>query len=350
MQFGPASWQTRLLNVISAVFIRPVLGALTLLGLMINRISPAVLQRARLDVIDAPMRLLRPLRGTTVTPSRLPDCPAEWVIAPGVGQGERSDGKIGQGERSDGKNPDDGPVIIYFHGSALVTLGLNTYRRFASKLSAATGARVFNVGYRLAPLASIEEAVSDGLEAYRFVLATGVPPERIVFAGDSAGGLIAADTAIAARDAGLPVPAGQVLLSALTSADMELKYLAIKDHFDVLFPASTVRFIYDVFATVNGTRDVPVMPAETNMTGLGPFLLQVGTHEMLRNDTFVLADQLAAHGVPVWVQVWDRTMHMFQLQFDVNPDAVRAIAEIASFVDHVTAVGRNQADREEASA
>lgn len=317
VQFGPASWQTRLLNALSAIFVRPVLGVLTVLGLVINRIRPATLQRARLDIIDAPMRVLRPLRGTVVTPTRLPDCPAEWVVAPGSANSDR--------------------VIIYFHGSALVTLGLNSYRRFASKLSAATGARVFNVGYRLAPHASIEEAVADGLEAYRFVLATGVPPERIVFAGDSAGGLIAADTAIAARDAGLPVPAGQVLLSALTSADMEIKYQAIKEHFDVLFPASTVKFIYDVFATVNGTRPVPVMPAETNMTGLGPFLLQVGTHEMLRNDTFVLADRLAADGVPVWVQVWDKTMHMFQLYFDLNPDAVRAIAEIASFVEHVTA-------------
>ena len=324
MQFGPASWQTRLLNVLSAIFVRPALGVLTVLGLVINRIRPAALQRARLDIIDAPMRVLRPLRGTVVTPTRLPDCPAEWVVAPGA-------------IRTAPGSANSDRVVIYFHGSALVTLGLNSYRRFASKLSAATGARVFNVGYRLAPHASIEEAVADGLEAYRFVLATGVPPERIVFAGDSAGGLIAADTAIAARDAGLPTPAGQVLLSALTSADMEIKYQAIKEHFDVLFPASTVKFIYDVFATVNGTRPVPVMPAETNMTGLGPFLLQVGTHEMLRNDTFVLADRLAADGVPVWVQVWDKTMHMFQLYFDLNPDAVRAIAEIASFVEHVTA-------------
>lgn len=47
---------------------RPVLGVLTVLGLVINRIRPATLQRARLDIIDAPMRVLRPLRGTVVTP------------------------------------------------------------------------------------------------------------------------------------------------------------------------------------------------------------------------------------------------------------------------------------------
>ncbi|WP_442928729.1 alpha/beta hydrolase [Mycobacterium sp. Root265] len=323
VSFGPASWQSRALGVSTALTLRPVLGLLTLIGLLINRIWPAGLQRAHLDTIDRPLRLIRPLPGTVVTPERLPHCPAEWVAAPVA--------------------TDSDQVIIYFHGSALVTLGLNSHRRFVSKLSAATGARVLNVGYRLAPQASIDEAVEDGLDAYRHALALGFQPGRIVLAGDSAGGLIAADTALAIRDAGLTVPAGQVLLSALTSADMDLKYRALRDHKDVLFPFMTVKFIYDVFATVNGTRPVPIMPAESNAAGLGPFLLQIGTNEMLRNDTFVLADQLTAAGVDVWVQVWDKAMHMFQLSFDVNPDARRAVEEIASFIGHVTAAESHEA-------
>lgn len=323
VSFGPASWQSRALGLLTALTLRPVLGLLTCIGLLVNRIWPAGLQRAHLNIIDRPLRLIRALPGTVVTPERLPHCGCEWVLAPSAKDSDR--------------------VIIYFHGSALVTLGLNSHRRFASKLSAATGARVLNVGYRLAPQASIDEAVEDGLDAYRHALTLGFEPGRIVLAGDSAGGLIAADTALAIRDAGLTVPAGQVLLSALTSADMDLKYRALRDHKDVLFPFMTVKFIYDVFATVNGTRPVPVMPAESNAAGLGPFLLQIGTDEMLRNDTFVLADQLTAAGVPVWVQVWDKAMHMFQLSFDVNPDARRAVAEIASFVDHVTAAGSREA-------
>ncbi len=86
-------------------------------------------------------------------------------------------------------------LIVYFHGSALVTLGLNSHRRFVSRLSATTGAKVFNVGYRLAPQASIEEAVADGVDGYRYVLSHGFDPDRIVLAGDSAGGLMAADVA-----------------------------------------------------------------------------------------------------------------------------------------------------------
>lgn len=324
MYFGPASWQARLLALAAAVVLRTSIAVLTLVGIVINRFFPAALQRARLDVIDAPMRCIRALPGTTVTRVRLSDCPAEWVVAPAARDSDR--------------------VIVYFHGSALVTLGLNSHRRFASKLSAATGAKVFNVGYRLAPLAGIEEAVADGLCAYRHVLDAGFTADRMVLAGDSAGGLMAADTALAVRDAGLPVPAGQVLLSALTSSDMEIKRAAARSRRDPFFPFLAFTFIYRVFATVNGTRELPVMPPEADLRGLGPVLLQIGDNELLRNDTFVLADALTAAGVPNWVQVWDRSLHMFQLSFDVNPDARRAIAEIADFVDYAVAASAPNVD------
>jgi acetyl esterase/lipase len=317
-QFGPACWQSLLLGALTAIFIRTVIALLTGIAMVINKFAPQVLQRAHLDVIDKPLRIVPPLPGTEVTPDMLANCPAEWVVAPVASGSER--------------------VIVYFHGSALVTLGLNSHRRFVSKLSAVTGAQVFNVGYRLAPQVGIEEAVSDGLDAYRHVLSLGYSPDRIVLAGDSAGGLIAADTAIAVRDAGLPVPSGQVLLSALTSADMEIKYRAMKAHHDVLFPFRTVKFIYEVFATVNGTRELPLMPPEAELRGLGPFLLQAGTNEMLLGDTLVLAQRLAAAGVPTWVQLWDKAMHMFQLSFDVNPDARRAVDEVAQFVGYVMTV------------
>ncbi len=316
--FGPASWQSTVHAVLNSIYVRPVLATLTLLGIVVNRISPDTLQRVRLDGIDGSMKFIRPLPGTDATQVELPHCRAEWVVAP--------------------EARDSTSLIVYFHGSALVTLGLNSHRRFVSRLSQATGAKVLNVGYRLAPQASIEEAVADGLDGYRFALAQGFAPERIVLAGDSAGGLMAADVALAARDAGLPVPAGQALMSPLTSSDMGLKYRALKDHRDVMFPFMTVKFIYDVFATVNGTRPPPLMPPEADLRGLGPFLLQAGTHEMLLNDTVVFAERLREQNVAVWVQLWHKAMHMFQLSFDVNPDARRAVAEVAAFIRYATSV------------
>ena len=314
--FGPASWQSIVLALLTAIFVRPMLAVLTIVGMIVNRVHPDALQRARLDVIDRPLRVVPALPGTELTSVALPHCPAEWVVAPPARGSDR--------------------VVIYFHGSALVTLGLNSHRRFVSKLSQAAGARVFNVGYRLAPQVPFEDAAYDGLDAYRYVLSQGFSADHIVLAGDSAGGLIATNTALAVRDAGLPVPAGQALMSPLTSSDMALKYRALRQHRDAMFPFMTVKFIYDVFGTANGTRPPPLMPPEADLRGLGPFLLQVGTHEMLLNDAFALADRLRADGVAVWVQVWHKALHVFQIFFDVNPDARRAVDEVGTFIRHAT--------------
>jgi epsilon-lactone hydrolase len=81
-----------------------------------------------------------------------------------------------------------------------------------------------------------------------------------------------------------------------------------------------------------------VLPPEADLHGLGPFLLQVGTHEMLLNDTILFADRLRAQNIEVWVQQWHKAMHMFQLSFDVNPDARRAVDEVAAFIRYATTV------------
>ena len=318
-QFGPASWQSRVLAALVGVFVRPVLALLTGAGMVAHRVAPGLLQRARLDLLDRPLRVLRPLPGTRLTAVSLPDCPAEWVVAPGPGGGTSR-------------------VIIYFPGSAVVTPGLNSHRRFASILSASTGAQVLYVGYRLAPRVGITAAVADGLAAYRRALAQGHSPHRIVLAGDSAGGLVAAKTAIAIRDAGLPVPAGQVLLSPLACPDLDPKRRTAKRPGGGWVPFSTVKFIRRMLTTGSNDGELSRQPRETDLRGLGPFLLQAGTDETFVDDTMVLAEQLAAARVPAWVQVWHKAPHMFQLSFDVNPDARRAMTEIAAFVAYATTV------------
>ena len=65
--FGPASWQSSVLALLTAIFVRPLLGALTVIGLVVNRFRPDALQRARLDGIDGPLGLIPPLPGTDVT-------------------------------------------------------------------------------------------------------------------------------------------------------------------------------------------------------------------------------------------------------------------------------------------
>ena len=113
--------------------------------------------------------------------------PCEWVAAPGAARDR---------------------AILYVHGGAYTTGSLATHRRHVAQLSAAAGARILNVDYRLAPEHPHPAAVDDAVAAYRWLLSDGsVAPERIVLCGDSAGGGLAVAVLVALRDAEDPLPA-----------------------------------------------------------------------------------------------------------------------------------------------
>lgn len=315
---GPAAWQTRVNAAVMARTLKPLLFAVTLLGRACNSRNPETLQRKSFAFPDKPSVLTRPIKNTRLEKIRLPHCRAEWVSAP------------------EALGPDV-PTILYLHGGAFITCGLGSHRRMISHISRAAGARVLSVDYRMLPISPIAEAIADGLDAYRMLLASGTSANSIVLAGDSAGGFLAAMTALSIKEAGLPLPAGQVLLSGLTDCDMGTKLPPIRPFPDAMFPSATLKFINDVFVTKNGTEPALKCPVHCDLSGLGPFLQQVGSREALRHDAAMLARRLDEDGVSNWLQVWDRAPHVFQVGADFNPDARRAITDIGEFVRSVVA-------------
>ena len=83
--------------------------------------------------------------------------PAEWVAAPGI---------------------DTGRAVLYLHGGGYAIGSLNTHRRLAYDISAASGARVLVIDYRLAPEHPFPAAVDDAAAAWRWMLAQGLDPKR----------------------------------------------------------------------------------------------------------------------------------------------------------------------------
>ena len=93
--------------------------------------------------------------------------------------------------------------------------------RSGKRIAFAARARVVLPDYRLAPEHVFPAAVEDAVASYRWLLATGVPPERIAVGGDSAGAGLALALLVSLRDAGAPLPACAVLLSPF--ADLECR-------------------------------------------------------------------------------------------------------------------------------
>ncbi|MDH6243092.1 alpha/beta hydrolase [Mycobacterium sp. OTB74] len=315
---GTANWHSVVESHLMQA-LKPIMFALTMLMLAINRRSPQALLNRSYDGLERFIAWVPGVRGTRTEPVTLPNCPAEWVW------------------NSETAQVADGPVVIYFHGSAFIALGINSHRPLVSRIARDSGARALNVGYRLCPRSQVEDAIADGVDAYRYVLGQGVKPENIVLAGDSAGGFMAAMTAAAVRDLGMTPPAGCVLLSAATDSDMEPKYQAAQKVPDSMFPVDFLRMISEVFLLRNGTRGPVPCPVDSDLQGLGPFLLQVGSREALRPDSELLAQRLAEAGVPVRLQIFDRAVHVFQVFASSNLDARRAVREVTDFIKTVTA-------------
>src|SRR5260370_29716699 len=110
------------------------------------------------------------------------------------------------------KNAVPDRVIMYLHGGGYVMGSIDTHRELVARLSKAAQARALAIDYRLAPENPFPAAVDDSLTAYRWLLAQGYKPERIVIAGDSAGRGLAVSTLLALRDLRAPTPAPGVLL------------------------------------------------------------------------------------------------------------------------------------------
>ncbi|MFD4293924.1 alpha/beta hydrolase [Rhodococcus sp. NPDC058505] len=273
-------------------------------------------------LLDRSASMLRPTRAAGRHRVRLDDCAAEWW--------PRRGGRPGRDQ------PDAGTAILYLHGGGFLACGLNTHRALALRIASAADAAVLSVDYRMLPRHPIAAATADGVAGYRWLLEHGYPADRIVIAGDSAGGFLTFTTALALTGRGLPQPAALVALSPLTDLDPSAKLASADADGCPLIPRSVLVTLARIAERADG--DTPtVSPVDGHLAGLPPVLIQVGSTEMLYPDAELMAHRLGAAGVPVTLEVWDRQVHVFQAAAGLLPEAARAVGRIGAFVRAATA-------------
>ena len=116
------------------------------------------------------------------------------------------------------------PVVVYFHGGGFVIASNDTYDGSARALCSSAGAIVVSVEYRKAPENPFPAAYNDAIDAYKWALneisSYNGLPGKIAVAGESAGGNLAIEVSIAARDLGLQMPTHQLLVYPVTTQDI----------------------------------------------------------------------------------------------------------------------------------
>src|SRR3990167_8915613 len=189
-------------------------------------------------------------------------------------------------------------VIYYLHGGGYILGSLTGYRHLAAELARASGASVLLLDYRLAPEHVFPAALDDAVAGYRELLGQGIAPERVAFAGDSAGGNLVMTTLLSLRDSGLPLPGCAACFSPWTDYETNGDSMVSK-------------------ASVEPGGDLATNILGADLSGLPPLLVQVGSHEVLMDDSIRLVRRAALFDVDCTLQVWSRMIHVFQLYYPI---------------------------------
>jgi epsilon-lactone hydrolase len=235
-------------------------------------------------------------------------------------------------------------VVLYFHGGVYVLGDAFQAADLASQVGRRARATVISVDYRLAPEHPYPAAVDDALAAYQALLEGGTAPSDIAFAGESAGGGLAAATLVNARDHGLPLPAAAYLMSPYADLTLAGATMTTKREVDVLMSRENLRARVGDYTAGHDAALGLISPVFADLSGLPPLIIQAGTHEVLLDDAVRLARQAATADVQVTLDITPGVPHVFQTFHPILDEAAAALdragqllsAHLAS-AEHVTA-------------
>lgn len=225
-------------------------------------------------------------------------------------------------------------TIVFFHGGGFVLGSVELMDDIARKLCRDVDAVVVSVDYRLAPEhpfpAAHDDALAATLWAMQNVAALGGDPSRVAVAGESAGGNLAASTALRLRDLGKRL-AAQLLI--VPGVDMARDTTAIEAHrrdFPMLTPAD-LREITRLAMGKNLALAASFPPSPLragDFSGLPPTVIAVAGHDPLRDEGIAYARVLEAAGVSVQLLCYEDMFHPFFGFFEASASARRANDEI----------------------
>ena len=238
-------------------------------------------------------------------------CPAEWLSA---------------------ANPQR--TVLYFHGGGYFFCSLATHRPVAGYLARVAQARVLSVDYRMAPEHPYPAAVDDTLAWWKHLLAEGLDPKRAVFAGDSAGGGLALATMLAAREQGLPLPAGGLLFSPWTDLSCSGETMKTLADADVMFQPHMLPKAAELYLSGRPATTPLASPLFADLKGLPPLMIHASRHEILLSDSTRLHDRAQQAGVQSELHLRSKLPHVWPTML-MLPEARATLKESAAFLQRL---------------
>jgi acetyl esterase/lipase len=237
--------------------------------------------------------------------------PAEWVAAPGF-------------------DPDR--AVLYLHGGGYAIGSINTHRRLAYDISAACGARMLVIDYRLAPERPFPAALEDATKAWNWLISQGFDMRRLAIAGDSAGGGLTMATLVNLRDQMHGLPACAVVISPWVDLEGVGTSITARAAQDPMVQKDGLQWMADMYLKGKDARSPLAAPLHADLKGLPPVLVQVGTAETLLDDATRLAEKLHAAGGEVKLAIWPNMLHVFPLFAPILSEGREGCVEIGTYI------------------
>ena len=222
------------------------------------------------------------------------------------------------------------PVIVYYHGGGWVIADLDVYDATPRAMAKALNAIVVSVEYRKGPEHKFPAAHEDANNAWRWVqqnaASWGGDPMNVAVAGESAGGNLALNVAIAARDGGWTQPKAILAVYPIADANPQLASKMENMASLPLRTATLAWFGQHALRSPADMMDPRFNLVGANLRGLAPVTIVNAEIDPLRSDGETLMGALRSAGVPVERRVWDGSVHEFFSMADVVSDAREAQA------------------------
>lgn len=222
------------------------------------------------------------------------------------------------------------PVVVYYHGGGWVVADINTYDAAPRALAMGAHAIVVSVEYRHAPEHKFPAAHNDAWTAYKWIVENihtlNGNSDKIAVAGESAGGNLAANVALMAKQMKTRQPLHQLLVYPVAGNDMNTDSYKENAEAKPLGKADMEWFVKNTVSSMDQTSDKRLnLVGRDDLAGVAPATVITAQFDPLRSEGEAYADKLKAAGVDVDAKTFDGTTHEFFGMGKVVPQAKAAM-------------------------
>ena len=225
----------------------------------------------------------------------------------------------------------EGRQLMYLHGGGFLMGGLGSHRHWVASLARAFQARALHLEYRVAPEHPYPAPLDDCVATYRWLIDSGVDPQQLILAGESAGGGLVMSTMLRARQEGLPLPRAAICISGVFDFTFSGPSHSQNKRSDYIEPRG-LHSMEQLYLAGHDPRDPMVSSIFADLTGLPPLYLVAGEAEVLLSDSELLAQRARECGVDVTLSTLPGMVHAFPVMLFL-PEARRVRREMKDFVE-----------------